>query len=72
MAEEKTTKKSALSIFRETMVTKGDLAAKLAEGLKNTNAKVRALAAKSALRTQDNAFIKKYCNNHSYYNSNYR
>src|SRR4051812_15843796 len=59
MAEEKTAKKSALSTFRESMAAKGDLTAKLTEGLKSTNAKVRALAAKSALRSQENSFIKK-------------
>ncbi len=59
MAEEKVAKKTALSTFRKSMVAKGDMSSKLTEGLKSTNAKVRAQAAKNALRSQDNAFIKK-------------
>lgn len=60
MADKKEeTKKSPLATFREKLADKAALQANIEEGLKHTNAKVRAFAAKLAVKTQDSKFVKK-------------
>lgn len=60
MADEKEAKvkTTALSEFRKRLQNKDELKAAVIEGLKSTNAKVRALAAKMAFKLKDHGFIK--------------
>lgn len=58
MSEKEKTKKSPILIFRENLGDREKLKATITEGLKSSNAKVRALAAKLAFRTQEYAFVK--------------
>ena len=62
MAEnaEKEVKVSPLQQFREKLKNREQLKAALQEGLGSTNAKVRALAARLAYKTQEQDFIKKH------------
>jgi hypothetical protein len=60
MADEKETKVkvNALSEFRKRLRNKDDFKTALTDGLKSTNAKVRALAAKTAFKLKDHGFVK--------------
>src|SRR5438874_2964854 len=62
MADEKNdkkTKKSAVDLFREKIMKKEEVQATILEGIKSTNARVRALAIKLAFKTQEHPFVKK-------------
>jgi hypothetical protein len=60
MADEKEAKVkvNALSEFRKRLQNKNELKAAVTDGLKSTNSKVRALAAKMAFKLKDHAFVK--------------
>lgn len=63
-AVSKETKPAPLAAFKQGLAAKQtSLTNALADGIKNTNAKVRSLAIKIAVRTQDAAFIKKNITN---------
>jgi len=59
MADEKP-KASPLEAFRKRLADRGELVSTIQEGLKSTNAKVRALAIKWAHKTQEHDFVKKH------------
>ena len=59
MADEKKDKKpTPLDLFKKKLGNREKLKAELLEGLKSTNSKVRSLAAKLAIRSQEHAFVK--------------
>ncbi len=58
MSEKKETKKSALEEFKTKILDKEKLKQHLADGIKSTNAKVRSLATKIGLKTQEHEFVK--------------
>lgn len=53
-----TSSKNVVNEFREKFRGGDQIVKSIQEGLKHSNAKVRALAAKAALRTQDHGFLK--------------
>jgi hypothetical protein len=61
MAEEKQekTKKSSIELFRAKLRTTSNVQETVLEGLKHASGRVRSLALKVAVRTQDQAFVKK-------------
>lgn len=53
-------KKTPVTVFREKLSDPQQIKQNISDGIKSTNAAVRALAAKAALKSQDYAFIKQH------------